>query len=156
MVNDVTRFEMAGAKEIDEMLSKLPVAMQGKILRAINRRAAVIAKNELIRNAPPGSEIPENIEIRADKHNISGVIVRPSKKVFYARFLEYGTEVRTTEKGADRGNIPENKIPFIRRSFADATPKIIDYIVPQYGELILKELEKQNKKVQKANTKAGL
>lgn len=147
---------MQGAKEIEEMLDKLPLAMQAKILKSINRRGAVIAKDELIRNAPPGSEIPENIEIRADKTNLTGVIVRPSKKVFYARFLEYGTEVRTTEKGANRGNIPTGKRPFIRKSFAAAVPKIINYIAPNYQALILKELEKNNKRVKKANAKNGL
>ena len=155
MKGDATRFDMAGAKEVEQMLSKLPLAVQGKILRAVNRRAAVIAKEEMQRNAPVGSEIPENIQIANDKENITGVIVRPSKKGFYARYLEYGTQTRTTEKGADRGQIPSGKSPFIRKSISNAIPKILNYILPQYSKLVVDQMEKEVKKVQRAIKKLG-
>lgn len=150
MKNDATRFDMKGAKEMEEMLRKLPLAMQGKILRAINRRAAVIAKEEMQRQAPADSQIPDHIQIANDKDNITGVIVRPSKKVFYARYLEYGTDVRQTDKGADRGNIPAGKKPFIRKAIDISVPKIIDYITPQYSKLVVDQMEKEVKKIKRA------
>lgn len=141
---------MAGAKEVEDLLDSLPLAVQGKILYAINRKTAGIAKDELIRNAPPGSEIPDNIQIVKDKTNLTGVIVRPSKKVFYARFLEYGTEVRQTKEGASRGDISEGKKPFIRKSYAVAGPRIISQVKPRYRELIVKQMQKESKRIARA------
>jgi HK97 gp10 family phage protein len=149
--NDPTRFTLNGAKEVEEMLKKLPLEVQGEILRKINRRGAVIAKEEMQRQAPPGSQIPEHIQIVNDEKNMTGVIVRPSKKVFYARYLEYGTEVRQTDKGADRGQIPAGKKPFIRKAIDIAVPKILKYITPQYSELVKRKIEKYTKNIQKAN-----
>lgn len=149
MAKGGTVFDMAGAKEVEDLLDSLPLAVQGKILYAINRRAAKIAKDELQANAP-STEIASKIQIVKDSTNLTGVLVRPSKKVYYVRFLEYGTEVRQTKEGANRGDISEGKKPFIRKSYAVAGPKIISEVIPKYRELIVKQMQKESKRIARA------
>ena len=143
---DPVRFNLDGAKEIDNILKKLPVQLQATLLRNINREAAKITQAEMIKNAPPGSDIPDNIKIKNDTENKSGVLVAPTSKVFWARFLEYGTKTRE-----GRGSMSPQ--PFIKKSIDNTIEQVVKFITGNYGELINKYLEREVKKVNRKNNK---
>jgi HK97 gp10 family phage protein len=144
MANDGFKMEIQGAKEIADILEKLPLKTEASILKSVNREAAKIVLEELRSNAPT-SEIRQNLVIRSDREDLTGILVRPSRKIFYTRFMEYGTDVRVTESGASRGQIKPT--PFIRKSINNSIGKAVKYVTENYGSLIQKHLEKAIKRV---------
>lgn len=148
MSKEPIRFELNGAKEIDKILSQLPVKMQAKILASINREGAKIVQAEMKKNAPVGNDvIHNNIKIKKDKENLTGVTVGVTSKGFVARFIEYGTVLRTTKKGFQRGAMRPK--PFIKRSIDNKIKEVISHITDNYAALVQKYLTKEVKKINK-------
>jgi HK97 gp10 family phage protein len=155
--DDLASFKLEGAAEIEKALSSLPIALQTKILQAMHREALKTVQKEIIKNAPPDSDIPDAIKIITDKYDVSaaivGVVSTKKLKAFHARFLEYGTQVRQTKDGASRGKMmPE---PFVGKSIDATAPEVIKQVTEDYGALAKKHFDKEFKKAQRANKKLG-
>jgi HK97 gp10 family phage protein len=148
MAKDDVTFDFQGLKEIDKMLSALPVDVQAKILRSINRKAAKKVETAMKANAP-SEGIKNSIKIRADKYNKSGVLVgvMDTPESFHARFIEYGTESRETKAGENRGEMP--KKPFIKAAIDSTVQEALTYLQQNYAELVNKGLERRVKAINK-------
>lgn len=147
-----TKFAIEGAKEIAEILNKLPLQVQASVLKSVNREGAKIVLDEMKKSAPVGDDrIFKSIKIRSDKENVTGVTVGPGKKAFWARFIEYGTAKRSNDAGANRGSISPK--PFIRPSIDRTIDKVIKHVAGNYAELVDKYLSKQVKRINKKNAK---
>lgn len=143
---DKVAFDLNGLKEIDDLLKNLPLSVQAQLLRGINRKAAKIVQLQM----KAGTTVEGiNIKIKADKYNKSGVLVgvENSDRGFLARFLEYGTQIRSTKDGENRGSIQPN--PFLKKAIDSKANEVINFLQTNYATEINKGLERRVKAVNK-------
>lgn len=153
--DSVQGMELVNLKELDKLLSALPVDLQAKIWRSANRKAAKIALDKMKANIPgPYSDEVKNIRIASDKYNKSGVLVGIHPDGFKLRWVEYGTAQRETKGGANRGKIQPQ--PFIKKSIDESESQILDFVKKEYGTIINKAIESRIKstlrKIKKLNS----
>lgn len=154
--DEMMSFNLQGAKEVEEILKDLPLAVQAKILRAINKQAANIVKKELQNRAPADGDdtVFNAIKVKNDKEDDTGVLVgiNAKKGGYVQRFQEYGTKKREKKSGADTGAISQPK-PFVKSTMDDKVPEVIKFVSENYAELVEKQLKREVKKINKKNSK---
>lgn len=141
-----------GAKELDKLLSGLPKALEVKILRSVHREAAKVIQEEMKAKAPVGNDsIYNNIKVGHNKadDDKTNITVGVTSKGFVARFVEYGTQVRTTKKGWNRGDMQPR--PFIQPAINSKMDTVMNNLTENYAETINKYLEREVKKISKKN-----
>jgi hypothetical protein len=146
-------FEIDGLKEFNEMLKGLPLQLHQKALQGVHRTAAnKVVKQEMMTNAPAGAE--KHIKVGADRENPTGVLVGIKKSGFKFRWQEYGTDLRQTKKGANRGKVAEK--PFIRPAIDRASQPVLKFIRENYQELMRKFMERKLKAINKKQQGLGI
>jgi len=149
------KIEIIGMKELEKLLNSIPDSVAVDALRNINRAGGQEYKAEMQSQAPVGSDnIHRNIRIQNDPEDKTAIFIGVSNKAYWARFVEFGTKVRTTKgKGpiiygkANRGQMkPE---PFIAPSIEKATPRAIDSIFQKMGKRVTSYIKRYTKKISK-------
>lgn len=154
------KFSIEGIAQAKKILDMLPKVANDKIIYDINRAGANIVKKELQANAPDGDndskssdKIQANIVVQKNREHRNAVSIGFAKKVFYVRFIEFGTKIRETlgrgryKKGANRGAVQAK--PFIKQSHETAAPKVIDFFQTNFLKLVNKSLKRQIKRLKK-------
>ena len=136
-----SKIELDGVKELFQALDKLPTVLKAQTLRSVNRQAAKITQKEM-KSKSPSERVKVSIKIQADRSNKSGVMVGPTLN--WARWFEYGTKVRTTRTGANRGVM--NPEPFIETAIDNSIPETVKFINENLGQLVAKFLHNKLKR----------
>ena len=142
-VNKGHNIEILGVNELKKVLKELPNELGVKILQDINRSGAVEFKKSMQQKAPVGSDgIYGSIKIQKDKEDKTALLIGPSRKAYWARFIEFGTKVR---KG--RGRISPQA--FIRPAIYSANSKATKSIFENMAKRVLGFLKRETKKTRK-------
>jgi hypothetical protein len=145
--------KLIGTREIADALDGMDKKLSMSLLRSFNRKA--IQRNALpgfidAAHSRRGRESIKIVPSPRDKNKTS-LMVGPTSKAFFERFLEGGTKKRTTKKGWNRGSIRANRT-YIQAAENSIDP-IIDYSNNNLGEEIKKYLEKRLKTVRSRRSK---
>src|SRR5437868_11543587 len=108
------KLSIKGADQVQKALKDIGQAFNDKVLYDVHNAAGSIAKNQLKNDAashegnndkPSRLKLSENVKKVRSRIDKNGVWVGFSKRVFYALFLEKGTQQRRTKgrKPANRG-----------------------------------------------------
>lgn len=136
---------LEGIKEVNNLLRELPLKLHANALRSVHRAGANhVVKPEIA----SGGVNKKIVSVKPERGDPTGILINISSKVFWYRFIEYGTTRRTTSKGQDRGVMSEE--PFFRPAVNRAINPVIKYMSDNYGELINKFLSRKVKAINKA------
>jgi HK97 gp10 family phage protein len=150
-----TKIDIIGAKELMAVMNELPDKLNVGLLRNINKVGAKEFKEEMKSNVPVGSDgIFNAIKIQNDKSDKTGVLVGVGGVAFWARFLEFGTQIRKTKGGgpiqfkqASRGVMkPE---PFLAMAIERVHPRALKAIFDNMGLTVTKFLKSNLRKINK-------
>ena len=139
---------------VDELLKILNTIGNDRVVQSILKKAnreAVKPLQRQMKGLPFPGSIPSNMAIRATKvggyRNPNAILVGPTSKTYWVRFIEKGTKDRYTNTNPSlyRGRIKGiNKlVPLINRE----APRILKYVQKQYGEDLVKVTEKYAKRI---------
>lgn len=139
-----------GYKEVIEMFKHLPDAVSHKTIGAANVAAAkplIRAENRLAPEGPTGNlrDSIGAIKTPLKKANVVGeVLVGPRRKGGYKGFaghlLEFGTNIRKTKKGANRGKGPVKK--FAQPAYEQTKDEVKKGIIVELGKSVVKTAKK--------------
>jgi HK97 gp10 family phage protein len=149
-------FKIQGLTEVQKMLDQLPDDVNQNITQDLMMKAGGIVKKEIQNSAPEGNNTKRNKNKLASKVAIvktdnGGVTIGFKKSGFYAKFIEFGTSVRTTKglgkyrAGANRGTM--NAKPFVQRAHEAAAPKAVDFFSNNFAKLVNNSIKKQLKNI---------
>jgi HK97 gp10 family phage protein len=146
------KFDLKGAKEAEEALKSLSNKDKIQVYYKLNRKGANIIKKKLVAKAP-SQKIKKAVKIKRDKTDKTKVIIGFLKKVFYVRFLEFGTEIRKTRKRkANKGKMNDSK-QFIRKAHDEGVnelqKKIGDNYQQELNKILKSEIRRINRKLAK-------
>ena len=161
MKQDGIKFEIVGLQDVLKALETLPEDLSDKALLEINKKVALIAKQEVEASVPSGdndkkaeSKIENNVIVtRGNKSDKTSVYVAIRNKAFHARFYEKGTASRSTKgkgkyrKGANRGVMP--KKPFMEPAYQRAFPKMTEYFANNVRTLLTRSVTRMQKRLAK-------
>jgi HK97 gp10 family phage protein len=147
--------KIVNAKEINEMLKSLDRQFQAQIYYKFNRKVAGVVARRLKQNAPVQSSksrhkksLKDSVVVTKNKKgNASAVSVGFKKKGYRVRFIEYGTSIRATKAGANRGYMTAK--PFVQRSHDEAIPEVNKMVGEDYAKHMQKILKSEVKKINK-------
>lgn len=153
------QFKIEGIKEVQQMLKKLPQAVNDKVSYDINRAAGKIVQQQLQADTPEGindkasaDKASSNVIITRSKTSKNGVWIGFAKRVWYiVNVIERGVKVRKTKKGANRGSITRK--PFIEESHNKAFPAVVDFLTNNFLKLTNKSLRNQARRIRRKNLK---
>jgi len=128
------RSRITGAKEMEQVLKRLPDQLAKKHLRAAVRAGAVVVSKEAKASAPRGQEpageygrLHENISIKLNrKSRLSVHFMVHNGAAFWGLFLEFGTRLMAA-------------IPWFRPAFERSAPAALDKIGDRLGKGLEKE-----------------
>ena len=143
------KYSLDGTKEIIEALDSLDDKEILKLIKSTNR---VALNKEVIKPLkaaiPYSSRDKKGIKIVADKEfRKTGLYAGPTTDVFWLRFLERGTKVRTTKSGANRGKISAR--PLIAPVLDNQSEAVIDFFNKDFGDALATVMEKKLKRIKK-------
>lgn len=146
-------FDLQGVKEFDKLLDSLDPLTHAKLLQDFNVEVAKkTVLPELKNNCPVGDDrLYNDLKVRKDKADKTGVFVGNTTDTFWARFYEFGTVTRVTKKGTNRGKIEPK--PFIEKSIDSSVPNALKYFSEKFGERMHKILKRNVKRINKKNSK---
>jgi len=146
MADSIT-FELDGVREFNDALKNLDAKMQASLLKAFNRKIATVEYLKPLKASMPySSRTKKEFKVEGNRDDKTGVIVGPTKKAFYVRFLDKGTKERQFD-GASRGQITARN--FIEPFADDRIPKIIKYASTEYGNEMDRLLKAKLKRLKK-------
>jgi HK97 gp10 family phage protein len=145
---------ITGVKEIDKVLRELPKQMTHQILGAAHAAAAkpLIEKEKLLAPEGPTGNLVDSIGVSKTNikraNRLGEVRVGPRKKGgfkgFAGHLVEFGTRVRRTRKGANRGKMKPK--PFARPAFQQTKKIVEDGIAKQIGRVMVRTMRRYLKK----------
>ncbi len=136
------KMSVTGVKEIDAVLTGLPLQVTHNILGAAHFAAAkpLIEKEKLLAPEGPEGNLVDSIGAiktpikKAD--SVGEVIVGPRRsrpyKGHHGHLVEFGTKQRKTKKGANRGTMP--KKPFALPAFIQTQSLVVAGIADNVGK----------------------
>ena len=150
-------YELAGTKEILEVLDKNldPKTVMG-LIKSTNRKALNEKIVKPLRGAIPYSSLKKSVGIVADKEHkpdgySAGIMNQKREKPsvpppgIILRFMEYGTKVRTTRTGANRGSMPAT--PRVRSKILGSTNGVIDFFNKDFGQTLVALMQRKLKRI---------
>jgi hypothetical protein len=145
---EVITFQLDGTKEILDALSDLDPRQTINIIKASERKDLVLNIVTPVRAGvtfKPKTKYA--IGITSDRNDRTGLFAGVTSKAFWIRFVEKGTELRTTKSGANRGQIKAKPtvIPIIESQIDN----VVNFFNNDFGEEINKILLKRIKKLSK-------
>lgn len=144
------KFEIEGLKEVMAALESLNSKEVSNIIKAIERK--VLSENVVrpLRSALPYSQQTKRaIGVVQDREDRLAFFGGVTSDAFYLRFVEYGTDVRTTKKGFNRGAITPR--PIARDFILGQVDDVIKFFEEDFGDAVLNQLQKRIKKIKKVN-----
>jgi len=145
--------DLSGFDLIEEILNEIDAKERANIYRTINKQ---LLKDNLLnelKEAAPDEHISNATKLINSNKDKTGVLVGIDPKgskgtdVIKARFLEYGTEQRQTDDGANRGTLQAQ--PFFRPALKANQEKLLKAIETDYAEFANEIIEKKIKSTQK-------
>ena len=147
-------FKLEGAKEVIEALKQLPIDVQSKFIKGFLRKVGkMFIVDELKRILPKtlrtrkGTVIGQSEFIQSNNtsKNELRVIAGLMNSGYKLKWLDLGTKVRTTKKGANRGQIVgKNQIqPLIEKQIEP----IIKYFDDEFSNEINKSIKRKLKRL---------
>tara|TARA_R110001606_G_scaffold395513_6_gene567928 strand:+ start:966 stop:1430 length:465 start_codon:yes stop_codon:yes gene_type:complete len=136
-----------------EIIDELETKEKANTLRAINRK---ILKDTILsdfKSAAPSTGIAKATKIMSGKKDKTAVVIGIEKNVdtYQAGWLEYGTEQRENESGANRGAITPK--PFFRPVWDSGKDKVLKAVENDYGiymqQILDKKVKANAKKIEK-------
>jgi hypothetical protein len=141
-------FEIEGANEIIDALDSLNSNEILNIIKAVERKALKENITTPLGSAVPySSQTKKAIGIVQDKHDRLAFFGGFTSDAFYIRFVEYGTNVRTTKKGFNRGSI--SATPMAKDVILNQVDDVIKFFTEDFGTAVEQQLEKRIKKINK-------
>lgn len=140
---------ITGYKEIDEVLRKLPSALQESTVASANMKAAkpVVEREKLLAPEGPTGNLVDSIgAVRRGKKGteVGEVWVGPrrrgGKKGFAGHLVEYGTRRRRNRNGANRGIMP--KKPFAKPAFNMTKGTMRGIIAVELGKSVVRTMKR--------------
>lgn len=158
MNNDGITYELTGMKEFLDALDALTDKELFAVVRSGVRKGLQNNIVKPVRAAIPYASLKKSVGIVSDKNKEEltmwgGVIMskRPDANTPPAgailRWLEYGTAVRTTKAGANRGAISAKSM--IIPAINSGVPAVVDFLNKDFGTAIETFLSKKIKKMNK-------
>jgi HK97 gp10 family phage protein len=145
---------ITGVKEIDRVLKELPKQMTHQILGAAHAAAAkpLIEKAKLLAPEGPAGNLVDSIGVtktNIKKANKLGEVRGGPRrkggfKGFAGHLVEFGTKVRRTRKGANRGLMRPK--PFMRPAFTATKGQIEKDIALQIGRVMTRTMRRYLKR----------
>ena len=156
--------EITGFFELDKKLAGMEKKLRRKYLAKATREVSKMTKALAQSYAPHDTGALEaNIRVRSLKRSrkfklFVGSTVRVGERMFvgdqfYGGFLEFGTKVRTTKSGANRGRIEEFKYDFLSRALWTHQEAKRQLFVSQVRKWINHESERAKKPVREWDQK---
>lgn len=144
---DKISYSLTGTKDIVEALDSLKPKVLNNIIKSTNRKALNQEIKKKVQAALPYSaKTKKGIKTLGDKEDrATGVWAGATSDVFYLRFLEKGTKVRTTESGANRGRITPN--PRIVPTIESNVDNVVNFFNKDAGEEIAKIMQRKLKRI---------
>jgi len=140
--------EVEGAEQILDALSALETRNILNIIKSIERKDLTENVIKPLRSISPySSTTNKNIRVVADKEDKTGFFAGPTSDSFWIRFVEKGTDVRTTKKGLNKGKITAH--PIFTNLIENQVDAVIDYFNKDFGTAVNEILEKKIKKLKK-------
>lgn len=155
MASEIVTYKIEGMEEVIDAISALNSKETINIIRAVERRALNINITKPVRAAIPYAAYKKTIGVIADKKDklgyFSGLIIKKREVEneppigVIMQWLDQGTDVRTTRKGANRGQLTRKNIimPIIDSKASD----IVDFFNQNFGEEVNRIMEKKIKKI---------
>ena len=134
-------FKLEGAKEYSDILNSLGYKVKGQILKSANR--SVLSKNitkQLRSSLPYSQQTTKEIRVGAERGSPTAVLVGPTTKSYWLRFVERGTKERI-----GRGKITAS--PKIEPYVDSRVNKVIDFTNKEYGKIIEGIIKKKIKRI---------
>lgn len=141
-------FEIEGLNQLEEALDILDSKTIEQIYSSVNRKAANKAVKRPLATSVSYINSAKDIKTRKGKKDKTAITVGPSTDIYWARFVEKGTEARYTKTtNAYRGAITgQHKI---ERFYDRQMQEVINFIRENYGEEINRILERKIKRISK-------
>lgn len=140
------KYELKGVKEVLDALEALEPKQLLSIIKAVERKALNETIVKPLKAALPYSaQTEKSIRVVQDKYNRLGFWAGITSDAFWLRFVEKGTDIRTTESGANRGSISarNNAVPTI----LGQTDDVIKFFNEDFGTEVEKIINRKLKKL---------
>lgn len=140
---------ITGIPAIDKALKALPETVQHRVLSAAHYAAAkpVVEKEKSLVPVDRGVLRDSIGAVKLSQRratSIGEVIVGPRRtgasKGFHGHLVEFGSKLRKTKKGADRGYMPKH--PFAKPAFDQTKSQVINSIGTQIGRAMVRTMRK--------------
>lgn len=143
----MSTIKIEGIEEVYKILDELPDSVQGEVFKKIAREIGVKEVIPAVKNSLPYSQETEsNMKVESEGKDSNAVLIAPTYKAFYLRFMERGTNVRKTNKGYNRGAITYPR-PFLQRAYEDSLEAVIKYMSEKLSDSMAKFINKAKKKL---------
>lgn len=135
-----------GLDEVYKILEELPDSIQGEVFQKIAREIGAKEVIPAVKSSLPYSpETESHIKVANEGNRSTAVLVAPTYKAFFLRFLEFGTTLRKTNKGFNRGSISSR--PFLQRAYEDSIDKVSKYLSEKLADRMTTFINKAKKKL---------
>jgi len=149
MADSIT-YKLEGVDEILDALSALEPKQILNIIKSVERKDLTENIIKPVRAALPYSEqSKKGIRVISDKWlgDKTAMWAGVSSDVFWLRFVEKGTDVRTTKKGGTRGSIKAR--PLIIPTITGQIDEVIGYFTTDFGDAVETIINRKLKKIRK-------
>jgi hypothetical protein len=137
-----------GMNEVIDALGTLPDSLKNRILKSVHREAVVKIMRPHTRSLPYDRK---KFSAVGERGNRTAIIYGVHNKNYWLRFMDKGTVSRTNAKGANRGSVSGDKR--ITNIFESNAEKVVQNVQQNYGEIVMKHLNRRirsvNKKIMK-------
>jgi len=141
-----TNFELEGVSEVIDALEALEPKQLLSVIKALERKALNENIVKPLKAALPYSADSEkSIRVVQDNQDRTGFWAGITSDAYWLRFVEKGTNIRTTKKGANRGAISAKNraVPTI----LGQTDDVVEFFNKDFGGEVERILQRRLKKL---------
>jgi len=142
-----------GLKETRKAIDSIPAKFGNKFMRSLLRKTGKVVVIPKIANAVHTSKARNNIKVQAVRGEKRAVMVGITSDAYKERWLQLGTEERTTKKGVNTGSIRENNT--LAPIFDEMIKPVLNYIMNEGETEIKKMFKNTNKGLDRKISKLG-
>lgn len=142
------KFEIKGLSDVEKALNELPAKLSANIIRNFLRKAGKkYISDGLKARLNYSAKTESTIGVVNDNRDKLRIQAGVTSDGYYLRWADRGTKLRTTKKGANRGQINgKNEVgPFIEEQIDD----VVKYTEDELANEINKNIERRLKKLKK-------
>lgn len=143
---------LTGFKEVDTVLKQLPLQMTDKVFQAAHTKALepFINREHLLAPVGKTGNLAESIGVvkasakSLGSRGLGAVTAGPRRqrpyKGFAGHLVEYGTKVRATKKGANRGKMPAH--PFAESAWETTKEEVEGGVNRELGKEVVRIMKR--------------